>query len=140
MLYFSASFLLGIILFLPYLILAHRLVLNRAVQFLSSGLVVAALIYVGLAVWRDTAWMGVETVGVIAYGMCAILAIRHSILWLSLGWGLHPLWDVALHWLGPGSHVVPAWYAIACVSFDLAVAGYVGWLWQSGKPPSAEPG
>jgi hypothetical protein len=41
------------------------------------------------------------------------------------GLGDTPSWDIGLHYLGPGTLFVPAWYPIACVSFDLLVAVYV---------------
>ena len=48
-----------------------------------------------------------------------------GIIWLSLGWLLHPVWDIAVHLFGPGHEVAPAGYAVACVSFDIAVAVYL---------------
>jgi hypothetical protein len=38
---------------------------------------------------------------------------------------LHPLWDVVLHYVGPGHSFTPWAYAIACVSFDWLVAIYI---------------
>ena len=59
------------------------------------------------------------------YGLFYALALKHGILWLGLGWLLHPLWDLLLHLYGPGHHVVPQWYAWACLSFDAAVFGFI---------------
>lgn len=95
-------------------------------RILSIALVVAAIIYIGFAlVWGDVAWIAIEIAGVPAYGLFVWLAIRHSFHWLALGWAFHPAWDVMLHLLGPGSAIVPEWYAIACITFDLLVAGYI---------------
>ena len=44
--------------------------------------------------------------------------------WLALGWTAHVVWDVALH-LERAQPVVGAWYPLACIGFDLIVAGYL---------------
>ena len=36
---------------------------------------------------------------------------------------MHPIWDVALHYTGPGRAFAPAWYTTSCLTFDLMVAG-----------------
>ena len=95
-------------------------------RVLSVALMVVAVIYVGFAfVWGDAGWVAIEIAGVPAYGLFVWLAIRHSFNWLAVGWGLHPAWDVMLHLLGPGKAVAPEWYAVACITFDLLVAGYI---------------
>jgi len=38
-----------------------------------------------------------------------------------LGWLAHPLWDVPLHYVGPGRAFAPAAYTIPCVSYDIIV-------------------
>lgn len=124
--YFVFYFIVGLVLPIPWLYWLHRFDDRRLNMGIGSGLVVAAIIYLGFALYHgDYQWLLVELVGVFAYGLFAWLALKYSLLWLAVGWGLHPLWDTALHWLGPGVHIVPPWYAIACLSFDFAVAGYV---------------
>jgi hypothetical protein len=44
---------------------------------------------------------------------------------VGVGWAAHPVWDVALHYFGPGGSFAPDAYAITCLSFDLLVAAYV---------------
>ena len=62
------------------------------------------------------------------------LGLRRSPLWLAAGWALHPVWDIALHFFGPGRAFAPETYTIACLSYDLVVAGYIvaayrfGWV------------
>ena len=61
---------------------------------------------------------------------------------LAVGWQLHSVWDVGLHLRGPGRHVAPDWYAIACVSFDVLLAVVIarrvyGWQQESGGSLSA---
>ena len=124
--YFIISFFIGLVLVAPYLWWLNRLSLNRLNQAAGVGLIVAAIIYIGFAWFNgNEPWLLVEALGVLLYGLSAWLAWRFSILWLAAGWGLHPLWDVWVHWLGLGSHIAPAWYAIACLSFDFAVAIYI---------------
>jgi hypothetical protein len=38
---------------------------------------------------------------------------------------LHPLWDVGLHYLGPGRSFAPETHAISCLSFDLLVVAFI---------------
>ncbi len=115
-----------------YLLLAYsRRRRGAEIRILATALVVAAVIYLGFALlWGSAAWIGVETLGIVAYGLPAWLGLRAKGAvagrrWLALGWGLHPLWDLTLHLWGPGRHVVPDWYAVACLSFDLIVAAYL---------------
>ena len=138
--YFTLSFLLGILLVLPYLMLVNTLESNYQIHALGSGLVIAALIYVGFAFYQSHhSWLAIEMAGSLAYGGLVWWALRSSMLWLALGWGAHPLWDVALHWLGPGAHIVPPWYAIACLSFDLLVAIYILRIYRIDTPARTSP-
>ncbi len=89
----------------------------------SNGLLIAAAIYPLFALlWGDVAWLGVEALGVAVYGVFVWLGRRFSFYLVAVGWLLHPIWDVGLHLLGPGRHVAPDWYAIACGSFDVLLA------------------
>jgi len=128
MLYFSFYFALGLIAVLPFLFYAQRLPYHRVMSMLGLALVIAALIYVSFAlVWADSAWLMVELLGVVLYGLLFVAAVAITPLLLAVAWLLHPLWDLVLHLYGPGAHLVPDWYAIACMSFDLAVALYIVW-------------
>ena len=99
---------------------------EKQTQVLSVGLLIVALIYVGFAfLWGDLQWVLIESVGVVIYGAFCYLAVSKSAYWLAVGWAAHSAWDVVLHLFGPGHHVVPEWYAVACISFDFLVAGYV---------------
>lgn len=125
--------LLGAILALPYVACARRRPRAIAVIY-GSGLIVAACIYplFALAANASSAWLAMELVGVALYGAMALAGMRWSGWWLVLGWGLHPLWDLGLHLLGPGAHLVPAWYALACLSFDLIVAAHAALVLAAG--------
>jgi hypothetical protein len=87
----------------------------------------AAFSYVVFAVQagEGTFWVVGELVGVSIYGTMGLLGLRGSPWWLAAGWAAHPIWDVALHYFGPGGSFAPVAYAITCLSFDLLVAAYV---------------
>ena len=63
--------------------------------------------------------------GVAVFGGIGLLGLRGSLWWIVAAWALHPLWDVGLHYLGPGRSFAPETYTIACLSFDLLVAAYI---------------
>jgi hypothetical protein len=87
----------------------------------------AAGAYFGFAIAAGAGpiWTLVELAQVIIFGTVALLGLRGSPAWLAAGWALHPLWDVWLHYIGPGRSFAPMTYAIACISFDLVVAAYI---------------
>jgi hypothetical protein len=95
-------------------------------HILAAVLVAAAALYVAFTLDAHTsaAWLAVELAGVGLYGALAVRGLRGSAWWLVAGWALHPVWDVALHLVGPANAFAPAWYATSCLAFDLAVAGF----------------
>jgi hypothetical protein len=110
---------------------------------LAAVLVIAAVIYMFFVHKIDhTGWLLVEIAGVGIYGTMARLGIRRSPWWLAAGWALHPLWDVALHFFGPGHTFAPISYTIPCLSYDLLVAAVIaigtalGWRHFAHKPAS----
>lgn len=91
-----------------------------------QGLIIAAIVYVGFAtIWGNGLWFLIEIGGLLIYGLFVLLALRYTMIWLAVGWALHSIWDLGLHWIGQGHTIAPAWYVIACLSFDLLVAGYI---------------
>lgn len=118
--------LLGLLAVWPLLLFSHRLNRQSQVKLLGRSLVVAATIYVLFAlVWGDKVWLWIELMGVLVYLLFYVLAQKYGLIWLALGWLVHPVWDIVLHLYGPGQAVVPPWYAWACVSFDWAVVVYI---------------
>lgn len=115
---------------------------RRARRVYAAGLVVAAALYLPFAAQAPNvlAWVVVEAAGIGLFGALAIAGTRSSAGWLAAGWALHPLWDVALHHLGPGGAFTPDWYAIGCVSFDLLVAGHIACRCRSGADVPARSG
>ena len=119
-------FLLGLVAAVPFVFFAKGQGARLEQSILAQGLVIAALIYVGFAaLWSNLGWVAIELGGLLIYGLFALLAWRHTVLWLAAGWAVHPLWDMGLHWVGQGHTIAPAWYVIACLAFDLLVAGYI---------------
>jgi hypothetical protein len=114
----------GAVLGALFAIAARRLGGDSELRVFALGLAVAALIYVGLALPGAAGrWLVVETAGVAIFGGIAWLGLRRP-GWLALGWTAHVVWDVALH-LERAQPVVGAWYPLACIGFDLIVAGYL---------------
>lgn len=103
-------------------------------SLLAAFLFVAAALYIVFAVraGEGTFWVAGELVGVGIYGIMALWGLSGSPLWLAAGWVAHPVWDVALHYFGPGGAFAPAGYTITCLSFDLMVAAYVAAVYGLG--------
>lgn len=146
------SLLFGVASAYPYLYLAHIMTsVTKRRHLLGTGLVGAAVAYIMFAllwgrpnendeitIMSFSSVMWLEVTGLAVYGSCYPLAIVfQSDLWLALGWVLHPLWDMLLHWgkEAPASHVAPQWYVLTCASFDVAVAGYIVWVQQQQQQP-----
>jgi hypothetical protein len=107
-----------------FVLVAHRRQRQGEIRLLALGLVVAALIYIvlALAAGAGRGWVALETTGVALFGVLAWLGLRTSLWWLALGWAAHVGWDVGLH-LDQAQTFVPAWYPLLCVGFDLVVSG-----------------
>ena len=90
-------------------------------------LFIAAGAYFGFAVGAGASglWFLAEVVHVVVIGAMGLLGLRDSPYWIAAGWALHPLWDVPLHYIGPGHSFAPASWAISCVTFDWVVAVYI---------------
>jgi hypothetical protein len=125
----------GAILAVPLIVIAFLLsrftrdIVGRSL--LAIVLFAAAGAYFGFALLaRDLQsisglWVLGELAQVIVFGTMALLGLRGSPWWLVAGWALHPLWDVVLHYFGPGHSFAPVTYTIPCLSFDLLVAVYI---------------
>jgi hypothetical protein len=127
---YGAHFLLapivsGAVLGALFVTVASRRSRREEAQLLAIGLVIAALIYVVLAIFgADLTWLLYEAAGLLLFGAFAWLGVRASPAWLALGWTAHVAWDVGLH-LDRSQAIVPDWYPLLCVGFDLLVAGFV---------------
>jgi hypothetical protein len=121
-----------------FALVARRLTPTGQARLLALGLVVAALIYVALALaGADRRWLALEAVGLGVFGVLAWFGMRASLWWLALGWLAHVGWDVGLH-LDRSQAFVAAWYPLLCVGFDLVVAGFLLGTAAAGRGPCAE--
>lgn len=120
-------FFLGVVSAAMFLVLIRRLPQEEPTT-LAVALVVAAMVYLIFAAIGHASefWMTLEIIGVGIYGLMAFLGQRHSKNWLMLGWMLHPIWDIGLHFIKRGAEFMPTWYVFSCVSFDFSVAAYIG--------------
>jgi hypothetical protein len=100
---------------------------TRPILFIA--LLGAQAVYVHFAVraGETPAWLALEVGGVLLFGLLAYPGLSGSAWWLAAGWALHVVWDMGLHHFGPGRRFAPLAYPIACLSWDLLVAGYVAW-------------
>ncbi len=105
---------------------------------LAIFLIMAAGSYQGFALMASDLlgasplWALVELMGGVVFGAVALLGLRGSPWWLAAVWAAHPIWDVVLHYFGPGGSFAPRSYAIGCLSFDLLVAGYIAIVYGFG--------
>ena len=104
-------------------------VLVVATLFVAAGLYVVFALRAG----EGTTWIVIEVVGVAVFGGMGVVGLFGSGWWIVVGWALHPLWDVGLHYLGPGRPFAPETYTVACLSFDLLVAAYVAIAYGVGR-------
>jgi len=93
----------------------------------AMGLAVAALLYLAFALLARASaeWLAIEAVGVVLYGLAAVIAFRRWPAALAVGWVAHVAWDVGLHLDSAGAAHTPDWYPWLCVSFDLVLAAAV---------------
>lgn len=112
---------------------------RRELRILAIGLVVAAFVYVALAVTGGASEdrVALEVGGLLLFGGVAWAGFARWPVVLALGWAAHVFWDVLLHVEGAGATYTPAWYPPLCVSFDLVVAGTI--LWRVPRPAADSP-
>lgn len=128
------SIIIGFVLALPIIFFVRKTLPNKDHAFWRIGLVIAAVIYpIFVLIRGQMEMMPMEIGGVFLYGFLAWLSKKYSLIWLAVGWLLHMCWDVFLH-SAESTPYVPAGYAMACLGFDIAIAGYIGWLvFERGK-------
>ena len=122
-----SNFLLGGFASILFILYVRSISKNMKTEYLNYaiGLIIAALIYVGFAIWHmEYNWLPLEVGGVLIYGLLAYLGLRYSIWFLALGWASHVLWDIILH-MNDSIQFVPDWYPPVCLIFDLVLAGYI---------------
>lgn len=109
----------------------RRFSLARERRFYAVALGVAAFLYLVFAMrGGGLRWIGIETAGLVAFGLLAWRGASaqrppaQSALWLAAGWLLHTAWDVLLH-VGGAASFVPPFYPMLCLAYDVVVAFYL---------------
>jgi hypothetical protein len=121
---FGVDFLIGAGLGAGFIALARALGRLERIAF-AGGLLLAALAYVGFGVGpRAGSELWVELAGSLLFAAFGILGLVSSMGFLALGWAVHAAWDLAVPSLADVSYM-PAWYAAACIGFDVVVAAYL---------------
>ena len=117
---------LAVLVFYPY----RNLKPKTLKKFFARTLFIAAVIYVGFAIFglifgtADIFWLLIEFGGVLIFTVVAYFGFKKTALFLAIGWATHVLWDVGLH-LGDKAEFVPWFYPGVCVGFDLAFAVFI---------------
>jgi hypothetical protein len=108
---------------------------------LATVLFAASGAYLGFAVAAPVSriWLLIELLQAIAFGTLGLYGWRGPAKWLGLGWALHPLWDLPLHYYGPGRSFAPWTYAVACLSYDWVVAAYILIYYRGSIRPAQSP-
>ena len=121
---------LGILLAAISVFLTAKIFPNKDHAYWRIGLIIAALIYVGFAIFGQ-AWehLPMEIGGLLIYSLFAFLSKKYALYWLSLGWIFHIGWDL---FLPVHSHAtfIPGWYPGICLGFDIVIAAYIFWLYR----------
>ena len=113
---------------LVLVLLTKKIYPNKDHSIWRIGLIIAAVIYpVFVLISGQLQHMPMEIGGVILYGTFALLSKKYTLHWLVAGWALHICWDLFLH-SADATPYVPAGYAMACLGFDIAIAGYLAWV------------
>jgi hypothetical protein len=108
-----------------FIVLARRLNAERELRLYALSLVIAALVYVIFTARGATLrWLVIELAGLAVFTLLAWLGLKVSALILAFAWAAHAAWDVLLHKL-QNVAFVPDWYPLACLAFDLLLAGYI---------------
>jgi len=123
--------LIGFLLAVVLILAARKIFPKKDVELWRTGLVVAAVIYVGFVLLGGaTNQLPMELGGVVMYGTIAWLSKKYTLHWLAAGWALHICWDVFLH-SKESTPYVPEGYAALCIGFDIAIAGYIAYkIWE----------
>jgi hypothetical protein len=127
------EYLIGLILALAVSIFANLIVLDRDRGFYPTVMIVIALIYDLFAVMGGKSQaLAIELVVSLAFIFAATLGFKRN-LWIVVGaLSGHGIYDFFHDYLvlNPG---VPPWWAMFCLTYDIAAAGYLAWVLRSSK-------
>lgn len=136
--YFFAAALIGLIAAIPVIMWARHQRNPRLVHGAGWGVIIMSSMYFVAALDRgDGFWKIIEMMGIGVFGCFYWLASKRPLWLLAWAWALHPVWDILLHYLGPGAYILPAWYNIACAVFNAMIAAYLFWRDYQQRHPVA---
>ena len=117
--------LIGLFVSLLVIRLFHLTGKPQSLQLFAVFLAYTSCVYAGTALASGKQpWLAIEGLFSLAILACAWLGLIGSPLWISLGYGLHGLWDLAHHPKAISTKVV-RWFPPLCAVFDFVVAIYV---------------
>lgn len=92
----------------------------------GAALIIAGAWYVAFGVHdgRNLNVLLPQILGGSFFVLCGLAGMRHSVLFLSLGWLFHAAWDFASPLISDVSYM-PGWTAPACLGFDVLIGGYL---------------
>jgi hypothetical protein len=99
-----------------------------AKRILGYALMVAAVVYLPAAILHGHSTpvrMVAAPIGVVLYWTIAFVGMQGSSWWLVAGWITRPVWNLALHHLGPDAAVIPSWFPIFWAGFDVTIAAAI---------------
>lgn len=98
------------------------------IPLLGVSLGVAAGVYPGFAYGGTSVReRGIQWAVTAAFALVATAGIAFSAWWIAIGWVLHAVWD-GVHHAGRRGAWVPAHYPMFCLTYDLVLAVYAGFL------------
>ena len=127
------EYIVGLVLALAVSVFATRVGLDRDRAFYPTVMIVIALIYVLYAVIGGSSRaLAIESVISLGFIFAATIGFKRN-LWIVAGaLAGHGIYDFFHDYLvsNPG---VPPWWAMFCLTYDIAAAGYLAWLLRSSK-------
>lgn len=122
------EYLIGAGLALTVAVCATRIGFDRDRAFYATILLVVAAYYdLFAAMGGSPEAFAIEAVGLLAFAAVAVIGFRTNLWIVAAGLFGHGMFDLVHDYLisNPG---VPAWWPMFCMSYDVAAAGYLGWL------------
>lgn len=118
------------LLFAIGLIILSRWSQAKPARLAAYALIAVSFVYVGFAIRSEepATWIGFEMTGVAVFGTLAGMSIVGSPWFVVIGFLLHPVWALYVHYTGAGSDFAPAPFVIANAAFDVVVALYVAFM------------
>lgn len=122
------EYLIGAGLALTVAVCATRAGFDRDRAFYSTILLVVAAYYdLFAAMGGSPEAFAIEAVGLLGFAGIAVIGFRTNMWIVACGLLGHGMFDLVHDHLisNPG---VPTWWPMFCMSYDVAAAGYLGWL------------